>query len=230
MFILEYPKHNIGFPVYGNAGKLGSIINNISNIIPEDSTLNILKNSFNKQPEYLLKNKDFFENMNIKDRVSFFEKINIRDKSSFTNLYDQCFIMESFVQKNVEKVRQENPQELADCIRDCFFHSEVFFQKYFELIGYWTRKMEERVQRKPSGKGQKYAKEKRVNELTESIKEFVEDHIDGFHIDKGQFYTMLCKVFKGSENYPRQYKTFTTYKKDVEQKLGKKIILEKKRK
>jgi hypothetical protein len=90
--------------------------------------------------------------------------------------------------------------------------------------------MEEKSSKRDSGKGQKDAKENRVQKISEAIKEFVDERADELHIDKGLFNKILCKAFEGVEDYPRHHKTITTYKEEVEHKLGKKIILEKKRK
>jgi len=97
-------------------------------------------------------------------------------------------------------------------------------QKYFELMGYWIRVIEQRIKRRKSGKGQKDAKEERLKKLITAAEKFCADNEKcGRYIDRVTFVKMLNQTFNGAEDYPRHYQTIRTYQKEVEHKLGIKI-------
>ena len=249
LFVLNHPELKLTFPAHVQEFSINAnkyfYPDHFENIIKQENNYFKVEDNFNKlsqeeqkvitkslkalqkKAESLLKRGAWSDSI---------DNIDIRNKESFRTLYDYCCMMVYICQKRLGKIEAYEIKKTKDftyrkMINNGYFHlSTDLMRKYFELIGYWTRRMEEKAQRKPSGKGQKNAKENRVKKLTESIKDYVEDHADGFHIDKGIFNEMLCKTFIGAEKTTRNYNTFTTYKKEVEQKLGKQIILEKKRK
>jgi len=233
LFILEHPELEIDFPV-----QKGIMISYPADIVyPEQSetTIKIKDNLYEVESESCKLSKDKQQKkadslIRLKNRAKELlksgdwyddvDEINIREKESFKVIYEYCAVMTYLC---YERPSKNNAEAFV-------YLSIILMQKYFELMGYWTRKMEEKSSKRDSGKGQKNAKENRVQKISEAIKEFVNERADELHIDKGLFNKILCNAFEGAEDYPRHHKTITTYKEEVEHKLGKKIIWKNKRK
>jgi hypothetical protein len=94
----------------------------------------------------------------------------------------------------------------------------------YQFASYDTKNVA-REQKKMSGKGQRLAMEKRVNALLEKIDPLIKGH--ELKIDKGEFYKQLSRLFNGAEDYPRDSKTVTGYKKAIEGKKNIKIVWDK---
>lgn len=221
MFIIYNPEFNYIFPYRGNVGMLSGYLHHSKDILKlinnkkaeiktgtgKDVKAHI--KSLNKKADSIFKANEDFEN------------IDIRDKESFRKIYDCFYIMQLIYDKAMKSTNKHDfvPSELPSGLL-----SIDATQKYFELIGYWTAKMEDRAKKRNSGKGQKNAKEKRVKQLSEAIKEFIDDlEKDVLYIDKGLFNKILSKTFVGSEDYPRHPQTIKAYREAVERVLGKKI-------
>jgi len=240
MFIMDHPEYNYPFP-YNSAGfhheskkvgMLGGYLNPPAEIIDKIKNYNIeTKSNMGEKPqvrEKTLKQRadDFIHN------GASFENVDIKDKESFNTMYDYCSLMELICDKIHEKLTQQDIEESEVCAHTfmniCFWLSMDLTQKYFELMGYWTRIMEERAKKRNSGKGQKEAKKERLKKLTDSISKFVNDKKkEGrqiTHFDKGIFLKMLSGTFTGAENYQRHPQTIAIYQKEVESELGIKIV------
>lgn len=228
-FIIYNPECDHIFPYRGNVGLLSGYLHTSKDILKEIKDINsdtkkstgtkketaAYIKSLNKKLDRICKGKENFEN------------IDIRNEESYKKLYDYFYIMELMYDKAMEATNRQN-FTVKDFPEDIL--SLDVTQKYFEFIGYWTARMEEKGKKRNSGKGQKDAKERRVKQVSEAIvKEFIDDfEKDVLFIDKGFFYKALCKTFCGSEDYPRHPQTIKAYRESVEQKLGKKIKIVKK--
>lgn len=94
--------------------------------------------------------------------------------------------------------------------------------KAYNLIGYWTGKMEEKRRNKSGGGIAKAIQcEERIKKLFESVNKISNTQGEGLGIDKGTF-DNLCKDvlgIKADASYPTKKK----YKKALEELIGKKI-------
>ena len=204
--------------------------------MPENILLLINENrrkSTEESQHNILKEKEIENKANyLITKAEDFDDINIRDINSFRQILEYSFVMEKACTQLAISLEQKDdisPMDVASCTNALFYLSADFMQKYFELMGYWTAKMEDRAKKRSSGKGQKEAKEKRISQVTEAIiKKYVENHhTDTLYIDKAIFHKILCDTFIGAEGYPRHHQTITDYKEAVERNLGKKIVLQK---
>lgn len=227
MFIINNPEFNYIFPYRGNVGMLSGYLHHSKDILKlinnekaeiktgtgKDVQAHI--KSLNKKADGIFKANENFEN------------IDIRDKESFRKIYDYFYIMKFMYDKSMKSTNKNDfaPSDLPSGLL-----SIDATQKYFELIGYWTAKMEDKAKKRNSGKGQKDAQEERVNELTDKIKTFVDDFSkDTIDLDKGLFIKLLSETFTGAEEYPRHPQTIKTYKGKIENSLNIKLNLTKTR-
>lgn len=222
LFIINHPELKIEFPFRGKVGVLDGYLHKSDSILDkiQECDRGLIKINDNKLFALWQEAKDMLSN------ASDFDRINIRDKESFKVIFEYCRKMELICN---HAWKEGDPSQMLFYINPCFFLSIDLVQKYFELIGYWTAKMEDKARKRDSGKGQKEAKQKRVNRVSETIiKKFVDDlDKDVLFLDKGYFNKILCEAFVGAEDYPRHPQTIITYKKEVERALGKKIKLQK---
>jgi hypothetical protein len=236
IFVLQNKELGINFPVHGNRnfGTVGGYLD------PPEYIFKLHKKNYAKSDKFKKSKKEeaFKRDSNLENKALYllneshegFDAINIRDEKSFYTLNEYCIIMAFVFEIASEDVKNPPFPEMIGSILDRVFHLSIdLIQKYFELIGYQTRRFEEKVARKLSGEGQKAAKEKRVNELLEVIKGYADDNADILHIDKGEFIEALTKTFIGAEKTQRHPDTIRVYKEELERKLGKKIILEKRK-
>ncbi|MHB8137982.1 MAG: hypothetical protein ACYDGO_06280 [Smithellaceae bacterium] len=241
MFVLNHPELKLDFPFHsGNMNKLDEHFDKSINkrkLFLQEYKISSLKGNQVSITDSIIEQKKKSADL-LKRDVWFdsLKNINIRDKGSFRTLYQHCYMMAQILEKIEADVKSgeapslKEPVPYISLIKNCFFHSQALTGKYYELVGYWMAKMDGREKKRDSGKGQKEAKQNRVKQLTETIQEFITDNADDLYIDKGEFYDLLCKTFVGADKYPRHHKTVTTYKEEVEHKLGKKIIFSKRRK
>lgn len=240
MFIMDHPEYNYPFP-YNSAGfhhekktvgMLGGYLAHPAEVLDKIKSYNIETKS-NLGEKLKTKKKALGDQVN--DFIihgGSFENLDIKDEESFNTMYDYCHLMELICDKMHEELAQKDIEESIIyahySMNECIWLSMDLTQKYFELMGYWTRIMEERAKKHNSGKGQKEAKKERLKKLTDSISKFVNDKKkEGRQItlfDKGIFLKMLSQTFTGAENYQRHPQTIATYQKEVERELGIKIV------
>ncbi len=136
IFVLEHPELNLPFPMRGNvglcSGYFGHGVNEdvLENVKNENIAIIRIKNSqsYNKKLIDFLHGEDF-------------ENIDIRDKESFKKVYDYFCILELYY----DKITKSRKPEMYLPISQGGLYSIDATQKYFELIGYWTAKEENRV-------------------------------------------------------------------------------------
>jgi len=222
LFIINHSELKIEFPFRGNVGILDGYLNKSDSILKKIRKCDrgLIKINDDKLFLFWQEAKDMLNN------ADDFDRIDIRDKESFKVIFEYCRKMELICN---HAWKENDPSHMLDCMNPCFFLSIDLVQKYFELIGYWTAKMEDKAKKRDSGKGQKEAKQRRVKRVSETIiKKFVDDlDKDVLCLDKGLFNKILSEAFVGAEDYPRHPQTIITYKKEVERALGKKIKLQK---
>jgi hypothetical protein len=150
-------------------------------------------------------------------------QVRIQDESSFGELFGFCTYI-SFTHNAISAYPQlfklNNLENIS--VTDIRLAG-----KADELLGYWTAKMESKMAKKDSGRGQKIAEQKRILLFSEELKKLTMEDLDFIPLDKGTFYEMLCKTFVGKEKYPRHASTVKKYKETAERILGKKIVLQK---
>lgn len=184
------------------------------------SKVDVLEKDLEKQALYMMQKGEHFEKINIKEEESFW-KIN-------EYIYIMKFILKAF-KKRLEPVKGQYDELTFNVICMCLTLMSQLKEEYFALMGYWKAKLEEKEKRRDSGKGQKEAKEKRLDKILNTISENFSTDADELELDKGMFYKLVCDAFEGAENYPHHHKTLKTYKEYIEGKLGKKIIFKKKK-
>jgi hypothetical protein len=223
LFIIRHPEyHQFSFPHREAEGLLGGYLHfqeDVVNQIPQVQKMPKEKLEWRKKVDKLEAGGFAFENFDIKSAASFMKAF-----ENFALLHSLCHR----TQTRLISANEDSVVFVFDTMNDLFFLSLDATQKYFELIGYWTAKIEGKVKRLDSGKGQKDAKRKRVKAIAEAIKEFVgEVDKEILYIDKAFFNKILCSVFTGAEEYPRHPQTITDYREAVEAELKKTIVLQK---
>jgi hypothetical protein len=105
-----------------------------------------------------------------------FEKINIREKESFMKLLEYCYIMEFIFEK---------PEwgKTGSSLSDFFYLSIEFIRKYYELIGYWTAKIEKR-RKNPGAVAMKKRGEKNTKVIDDILKDLRIENTSIFRKDK----------------------------------------------
>jgi hypothetical protein len=166
LFALNHPELNLKFPIRNDKSMIGGYIGGDENILKKIRNEKVELHSITKRhpvsySEYIITKLD-----DILKKCEF-EDIDIRDKESFKVVYDYFVIMEAVYDKIHAEIHigeinwYENP---------CFFLSQSVAQKYFELIGYWTAKEENRINN-PGG----LAMKKRGEKNREVIKALLAD-------------------------------------------------------
>ncbi len=240
MFIMDHPEYNYPFP-YSSAGfnhekktvgMLGGYLTHPAEVLDKIKNYNIETKS-NMGEKLKAKKEALSKQINdFISGVAEFENVDIKNEESFNTMYDYCYLMELIYDHVHKELAQKDIEESEvyahSFLNVCLWLSMDLTQKYFELMGYWTRMMEERAKKRNSGKGQKEAKKERLKKLTDSISKFVNDKKkEGrqiTHFDKGIFLNMLSQTFTGAENYQRHPQTIANYQKEVERELGIKIV------
>ncbi len=159
--IIRYPESNIDFPIDKSEGILETfdlkpLLKNLetSEDFDPNETIIMLANEKNDN----FKINDYKKEMEKKARDlikngGMFDNINIRDKDSFIKINDYFFIMESIFKKLRAEIEQKEWESISvlciekgttDNLEHCILLSTDLMQKYYELIGYWTAKMEKR--------------------------------------------------------------------------------------
>jgi len=238
-FIIKNPTLGYEFPYHGSVGMLGGYQ------WPSKDILEIIKKNRGDITEetkkrWLKREKEFTEKA---DRLLAgkhdYDDLDIKTLEAFKQIYDYCYCMELLFKKALSEITVENKKTFPYVSREIEGHRQYYVnalmwmsmdmtQKYFELMGYWTAKMEMRAKKRQSGKGQKMAMEKRQTMLVIKLKEILKQTDEPLiYMDKGFFFKKLCETFEGSEEYPRHPKTVKAYKNAVENSFGKKIIWQK---
>ena len=148
MFVIEHPELNLPFPIRRNVGMVSGYLGGDKDVLKqsknENATMLGIKNreSLNKKLEDILKGEDF-------------EEIDIRDINSFKKIYDYFCILELYY----DKVNKSRKCESYHPVSTGGLLSIDVTQRYFELVGYWTAKEEQR-KNNPGGLAMKYRGEK----------------------------------------------------------------------
>jgi len=220
MFIIKHPEFDYAFPCRGNVGVLGGYLHHSKDIFKEADKLKKTRSTDNQKAFDKLFESIYLEN-------KWFDYIDVKDKNSFNKVYDYFCIMEMLCKKISE---QKTLKDKISHMHGCFVNGTDVIQKYFELIGYQTKAIEDKANKRGSGKGQIIAKEKRASKLKEKIKEFINDFSkDVIDIDKGLFNKLLNETFEGAEEYPRHPTTIKTYREIIEKDFNKRINLTRKK-
>ena len=103
-------------------------------------------------------------------------------------------------------------------------HIQIVLSTVDQIHGREILKREQKKARAGSGVGQKRAKAKRIEELVETLQQYVKPGSDHVLISLREFYDMIDATFKGLEGYPRHYLTIKKYREEAERILGKKIV------
>lgn len=232
MFVVNNPKLDIDFPVHGSEDNtistMGGYLDTPENVFELFNKNHTESNKLTRnEKEYLLTLKEKAYNL-LYDLYFGFNAINIGDKESFLTINKYCIIIDYVLEIAYRDVKNTPFTGMIGAILDKVFCLSLdLTQKYFELIGYWTRRAEEKTARKDSGKGQKDAREERVQKLAEAIKTFADDNAGVLLLNKTHFINMLSATFVGAEKTPRHHNTIHDYVAAVEAKLNKQIILTK---
>lgn len=155
LFALNHPELNLKFPIRNDKSMIGGYIGGDENILKKIRNEKVeLHNITKRHPvaytEYITTKLDDIL------KGGEFEDIDIRDKESFKVVYDYFVIMEALY----DKIRTEiYIDDITGYENMCFFLSQTAAQKYFELIGYWTAKEENRINN-PGGLAMKKRGEK----------------------------------------------------------------------
>jgi hypothetical protein len=222
-FALNHPKYNYLFPYRNAVGILNGHLGFPVDILEEAKTSKWLRK---RTPDEQKAFDKLFDS--IVNQGEYFDELKIEDKKSFNKVYDYCYLVQLMCEKAAKEFKSKKD---IWKIHSCFIMGIDAIQKYFELIGYWTRKTEEKRNREGSGKGQIEAREKRLHNIEEDLKTFFEDFTgETIEIDKGEFIKTISKQFIDAVDYPRHPNTIKDYKEKLEKKLNKKIILTKKKK
>jgi len=220
MFIIKHPEFDYTFPYKGNRGILSGYLHPSDEILKEADKLKETRSTDNQKAFDKMFDRIYIEG-------GWFDNIDIKDKDSFNKAYDYFCIMEMLCKKVSE---QKTLKDKISHMHGCFFNGIDVIQKYFELIGYQTKAIEEKAKKQGSGKGQKMAQAERAKKLKEKIETFVNDFSkDVIDIDKGLFNKLLNETFEGAEEYPRHHNTIKTYKEIIEKDFKKKINLTRKK-
>ena len=220
MFIIKHPEFNYAFPSRGNVGILDGYLHHSKDIFKEADRLKKTRSTDNQKAFDKMFDRIYLEG-------KWFDYVDVKDKNSFSKVYDYFFIMEMLCKKISE---QKTLKDKILHMHGCFINGIDVIQKYFELIGYQTKAIEEKAKKQGSGKGQKMAQAKRAQKLKEKIETFVNDFSkDVIDIDKGLFNKLLNETFEGAEEYPRHHNTIKTYKEIIEKDFKKKINLTRKK-
>lgn len=151
----------------------------------------------------------------------------LRISESFLHLSDVSYGM-SILYGILSRIKIENitNADIDGCkhtvayAETCLSHELIISSNL--LIGYWTKKIEEKRQRRGSGKGQQEAEQSRQAKLGEKIKEKSGGNIpDNLFLDKGSFVKMLNEVWQS--DYPKHQRTIKNYKEAVEKAYRIKI-------
>jgi len=165
LFALNHPELNLKFPIR-NDKSLGGYFGGDENILEKIRNEEVELHSITKRhpvsyKQYIITKLDDIL------KGGEFEDIDVRDKESFKVVYDYFVIMEAVY----DKIRAEiHIGEINWCETNSFFLSQSATQKYFELIGYWTAKEENRINN-PGG----LAMKKRGEKNREVIKALLAD-------------------------------------------------------
>jgi hypothetical protein len=115
--------------------------------------------------------------------------------------------------------------DIEDFITSLLDETLPVYEQFYHLDGRLSYKDKLRKSKSNSGKGQQEAQAKRVLNLVEKLKKYIDKGSNTITIGKEKFYQFVNETFIGREFYPRHYAIYKDYQKRAEHILKKEIVL-----